>query len=54
MPRDLVPIKVIIGTRENGHADHPDFSALPSVVASGMDWSKYVDTFGSGWLYDKC
>ena len=30
MPRDLVPIKVKIGLRDNGEADHPDFNLLPS------------------------
>ena len=54
MARDLVPIKVTIGLRANGDHDHPDFSVLPSVVASGLDWSRYVDVHGSGWLYDGC
>lgn len=52
---DLVSLKVRIGTRaKGGGADHPDFNVLPSVRASGMDWSLYVDAHGSGWLYDKC
>ena len=50
---ELVPLKVTIGTRENGQADHPDFGALPVVRDSGMDWSLYIDRFGGGWHYDK-
>ncbi len=50
---NLVPIKVKIGLRANGHADHPDFNRLASVVSSGLDWSKYVDKEGLGWHYDK-
>ena len=51
---DLVPIKVKIGLRPNGHADHPNFNILPSVIAAGIDWAYYVDANGSGWLYDCC
>ncbi len=51
---NLVGIKVTIGLRENGDADHPDFNRLPSVIASGQDWATYVDVHGSGWLYDCC
>lgn len=50
---ELVGIKVKIGMRPNGHADHPKFNRLPVVQASGMDWSKYVDVAGLGWHYDK-
>lgn len=51
---NLVGIKVILGLRANGDADHPDFNVLPSVIASGADWSQYIDSQGSGWLYDCC
>lgn len=51
--KDLVPLKVKIGQRPNGHADHPDFNLLASVAASGIDWSRYVDLYGDGWHYDK-
>jgi len=51
---ELVPIKVKIGLRPNGHADHPDFNQLPSVKASGVDWAYHIDAVGSGWLYDCC
>lgn len=48
----LVPIKVKIGLSNNGSADYPNFNLLPSVQSSGLDWSKYIDVRGSGWLYD--
>ena len=51
--RELVPIKVKIGLRPNGHADHPDFNILNCVKNSGLDWSKYIDINGLGWHYDK-
>ena len=53
MPRSLVPIRVTIGLKPNGHALYPDFNTLASVQASGMDWSRYVDIEGIGWHYDK-
>lgn len=49
---NLVPIKVKLGTRRNGEADHPNFNILSVVQSSGVDWSKYIDINGSGWLYD--
>ena len=50
---ELVGIKVKIGLKPNGHAKYPDFNQLPSVNDRGMDWSFYVDAYGSGWQYDK-
>jgi len=50
---DLVPLKVKIGLRANGHADHPDFNVLGSTILKGMDWSHYIDKYGMGWHYDK-
>lgn len=52
--KDLVPIKVKITLNTAGAAKYPSFNALSAVQQSGMDWSKYIDTFGSGWLYDCC
>lgn len=49
---DLVPIKIKIGLKENGQAQYPNFNQLTAV--GGMDWSKYIDVNGSGWLYDCC
>lgn len=51
---ELTAIKVTMGLRANGHTDHPDFNVLPSVIASDLDWSIYVDQNGSGWKYDCC
>uniref|UniRef100_A0A6M3L992 Uncharacterized protein n=1 Tax=viral metagenome TaxID=1070528 RepID=A0A6M3L992_9ZZZZ len=49
---NLCVLKVKIGINNNGSADYPDFNQLAVVQNSGMDWSKYVDRYGSGWLYD--
>lgn len=51
--RELVPVKVKIGLRQNGHAKYPNFNILPCVMTAGRDWSQYVDTEGLGWHYDK-
>lgn len=53
MAKTLAAIKVKIGLRPNGQADHPDFNALSVVQANKMDWSTYVDVHGLGWAYDK-
>lgn len=34
---ELTAIKVKIGLRANGQADHPDFNSLQAVKDSGMD-----------------
>lgn len=53
----LCGLRVKIGLRQNGEADHPDFSVLACVKASGLNWSKYIDNplygDGVGWHYDK-
>lgn len=49
--KNLVPIKVKIGLKLNGHAEYPNFNAIS--VLGGADWSKYVDKEGLGWHYDK-
>ena len=46
--QNLVPIKVKIGLRANGHADHPDWYQLP--LASAEDPSHHMFF---GWKYDK-
>lgn len=53
MARNLVPLKVKIGLKPNGHASYPDFNRLNEVAEKGMDWANYVDTLGEGWMYDK-
>lgn len=45
---NLVPIKVKIGLRPNGHADHPDWYKLP--LAKNMEPATQMS---SGWHYDK-
>lgn len=44
-----VPIKVSIGLRPNGHADHPNWDLLP--LAAG---GRPVDHMAGGWIYSKC
>ena len=55
--RELCAIKVTIGLKKTGgqagHHEYPNFGQLPCVMASGMDWSRYVDVHGEGWQYDK-
>ncbi len=45
---DLVPIKVKIGLRPNGHADHPDWHKLPLAVDV-----EPKTQMSNGWHYDK-
>lgn len=40
-------------TAKKKSAKYPDFGSLASVIATGLDWSEYVDRFGAGWAYDK-
>ena len=49
---NLVPIKVKIGLKDSGGAKYPKFNNL--AVTGAVDWSKYIDLHGSGWLYDCC
>ena len=53
MPYDVVPLKFIIGLRENHHADHPDWKLLPTVIASGLGDNYPIGPRGGGWFYDK-
>lgn len=45
---ELIPIKVKIGLRPNGHADYPDWSKLP--LAKTTDPASHMF---HGWQYDK-
>lgn len=49
---ELTPIKVKIGLNGEGHAKYPNFNQLSPSVRQNMDWSKFIDAYGSGWLYD--
>ena len=53
MKTNLVPIKVILGRRPSGEADWPDFNAIDSTIRDNQPWSKYIDSKGTGWVYDK-
>ena len=50
---DLVPLKVKIPLNAQGQHAYPKFNLLPEDVRGGMDWSKFIDTHGTGWHYDK-
>lgn len=55
MPISLAAIRVQILLKFDGGRqvhDYPNFNLLPAVIASGMDWSVYVDVQGRGWHYD--
>jgi len=45
----LVPIKVKIGLRANGDADHPNWTELP-MISSDREMRDYCPL---GWIYDK-
>jgi hypothetical protein len=46
--KNLVPLKVKIGLRSNGHADHPDWMQLPLAATE-----KPADHIIISWKYDK-
>jgi len=50
MSREGVAIKVKIGLRENGHADHPNWGLLPMVKAGTTPESQQIVK----WRYDRC
>jgi len=53
---DMVCIKVKIGRKREGNRvvnDYPDFNRLHKDLRRDMDWSAFIDTFGTGWFYDK-
>lgn len=47
--QELVPIKVKIGLRANGHADHPDWTLLP-MISHDSEVKQYAP---QSWVYDK-
>jgi len=47
--KELIPIKVKIGLRSNGHADHPNWT-LMSMINTDKEVRNYCP---SGWIYDK-
>lgn len=55
MAKQLVPMLIKIGLKaEKGQSvnDYPDFNKLQCVIDSGLDWSYYLDVYGTGWHYD--
>ncbi len=51
---DLVPIKVRIdrkATKSGARNDYPDFNQIDFWLRKGMDWSSYLDEYGSGMIY---
>lgn len=55
MRQNLVPIRVTIRLgQQDGKkkAIYPDFNQIPAAQRGEMDWSYFIDSYGSGWLYD--
>jgi len=50
---ELVPIKVKIVRAPDGSHGYPQFNRLPAEVRGHLDWSKFFDSHGIGWHYDK-
>ena len=53
MKTNLVPIQVKLFRRANGEADWPDFNQIDSALRDSQPWSKFIDSKGTGWIYDK-
>lgn len=60
--KELVPLKIVVGTKANGHYDWPDFnSVLPAAALTDpndqngprMDWAIFIDVHGGCMHYDK-
>lgn len=51
--KTLCGLKLKIGLKPDGKADHPNFNLLQVVADSGAgDWAYYLDSFGGGMHYD--
>ena len=51
---ELVPIKVRIdrkSAKSGAINDYPKFNQINSDIRKGMDWSSYLDEYGSGMIY---
>lgn len=53
MKANLVPIKVLLYRRPSGGADWPDMNVVSVGSRGNKPWSKFVDSDGIGWIYDK-
>jgi len=49
---DLKALKVKISLKDDGGAKYPDFNQMEPAKRGNSDWSQYIDSQGSGWLYD--
>lgn len=53
---ELVPLRIRIGRKQGPKGmqnDYPDFNTIDSAIRHGLDWSNYIDTYGTRWHYDK-
>lgn len=50
---NLVPIQVILNRRPDGGIAWPDFNQVESSLRNDQPWSKFIDSAGIGWHYDK-
>lgn len=48
----LVGLDVKITKNDSG-AVYPDFNQISSAIRKGLNWSNYIDSYGSGWCYNK-
>ncbi|HDZ13753.1 hypothetical protein LCGC14_1023760 [marine sediment metagenome] len=53
MKSDLIPIKMLLYRRPGAGADWPDLNVIDINLRGGQPWSKFVDSDGIGWIYDK-
>lgn len=63
--QSLIPLKVKIkygnvtkynqrkGVETKPQHIYPDFNQISEIIRGNLDWSTYIDTYGSGWIYDK-
>lgn len=50
---DLVPIRVQIFLGDDGKMDWPNLNLVSAANRGSQDWSTFVDSHGTGWIYDK-
>ncbi len=53
MKTNLIPIKVLLYRRNGEGADWPNMNVIDSALRGNQGWSKFIDSDGIGWLYDK-
>jgi hypothetical protein len=50
---DLVPIKVKVFLGDDGKMAWPNFGLISASIRASQDWATFVDSHGTGWIYDK-